>query len=89
MHADRWRRAAPPVIESIAYRDEIGRGDVGSREGLVALGRSKLQNSILHRKNGVATSDLPLAVRPDTREGVAPTSMVPRMPLEERNMTDA
>src|SRR2546423_13724921 len=71
MHAGRWRRAATPVIESIAYRDEIGRGDVGSREYLVALGRSKLQNPILHRENGVATSDLPLAVRPDTREGVA------------------
>ena len=88
MHADRWRRAATPVIESIAYRDEIGRGDVGSREGLVALGRGGLQNPILHRDDCVATSDLPLAVRPDTRKGVAYLE-VPRMPLVDRNMTEA
>src|SRR5262249_43715660 len=71
VHADRWRCAATPVVESIAYRDEIGRDEVDSRESLVALGRGKLQNRILHRENGVATGDLPLAVRPDAREGVA------------------
>ena len=71
MHADRRRRAAPPVIESIAYREEIRRGDVRSREGLVSLGGGKLHDPILHREDGVATGDLPLAVRPDTRKGIA------------------
>ena len=71
MHADRRRRAASPVIERIAHREELRRGDVRAREGLVTLGGSKLQDPILHREDGIATGDLPFAVRPDTREGIA------------------
>src|SRR5437868_1104024 len=71
MYADRRRCTATPVIERIAHREEIRSSDVRSREDLVSFGGSKLQDPILHREDGIAPGDLPFAVRPDTREGVA------------------
>src|ERR1700737_1113347 len=69
--ADRWRRAALPVFERIAHRGEIGRGDGGARESLVTLGGGELHDPVLHRENGVAAGDLPLAVSAVARKAVA------------------
>jgi hypothetical protein len=69
--ADRWRRASPPMVERIAYCGEIGRGDVGAREGLVALGGGELHDPVLHCENGVAAGDLPLTVSAVTGEAIA------------------
>src|SRR5689334_12141041 len=71
MHADRRRCASLPVIERIAYRKEIWRRGIRCREGLVSLCGRKLHDPILHGEDGVATSDLPFAVRSNARKGIA------------------
>jgi chromate transporter len=42
VHANWWRRTSPPAVEHIAQRGEIGRGDGGAWERLVALGGGEL-----------------------------------------------
>src|SRR5260370_19378456 len=71
VHADRRRRASLPAVERIAQCGESGRGDVGTWEGLVALGGGELHDPVLHCENGVAAGDLPLTVSAVTREAVA------------------
>src|ERR1700674_1277716 len=71
VHADRRCRAFPPVVERIAHHGEIGRGDVGSREGLVPLGGGELHDPVLHREDGVAAGDLPLTVSAVTGKPIA------------------
>jgi hypothetical protein len=46
---DRWRRTAPPVIESIAYREEVGRGNVCIRKGPSAVASFMLPSLIVRR----------------------------------------
>src|SRR5262249_13597609 len=62
VHADRRRRASPPVVERIAQCGENGRGDVSAREGLVAVNGGELHDPVLHCEDRVAASDLPLTV---------------------------
>jgi hypothetical protein len=71
VHADRWRRASPPMVERIAHCGEIGRGNGGAREGLIALGGGELHDPVLHCENGVAAGDLPLTVSAVTGEAIA------------------
>src|SRR5262245_37821434 len=71
MHTDRRRRASPPVVERIAQCGENGRGDVGAREGLVAVSGGELHDPVLHCEDRVAASDLPLTVSAVTGEAVA------------------
>src|SRR5262249_59070155 len=66
-----WRRASPPVVERIAQRGEIGRGDAGAWERLVALGGGELCDPVFHGENGVPASDLPLTVSAITGEAIA------------------
>src|SRR6516225_9791057 len=71
MHTDRRRRASPPVVERIADCGEIGPGDIGAWEGLVALRGGELHDAVLHREDRVAAGDLPLTVSAVTGEAVA------------------
>src|SRR5215470_20301241 len=71
VHADRRRRASLPVIERIPHGYEIGRGDVGARDGFVPLGGGELHDPVLHCEDGVAASDLPLTVSAVTGEAIA------------------
>src|SRR5260221_14285256 len=68
VHADPWPLASLPAVERIAHCSEIERGDGGAREDLVAIGSSELHDPVLHREDGVAACDLPLAVGTVTRE---------------------
>src|SRR5215471_12857333 len=71
MHTDRRGRASPPVVERIADCGEIGPGDIGAWEGLVALRGGELHDAVLHREDRVAASDLPLTVSAVTGEAIA------------------
>src|SRR6266851_3667739 len=71
VHADRRRRASLPAVERIAQCGESGRGDVGTWEGLVALGGGELHDPVLHCEDGVAAGDLPLTVSAVTGEAIA------------------
>src|SRR5258708_32790627 len=71
VHADRRRRASLPAVERIAQCGESGRGDVGTWEGLVALGGGEHHDPVLHCENGVAGGDLPLTISDVTREAAA------------------
>src|SRR5262245_56605609 len=59
------------MIKRIAHCGEIGRGDVGARDGLVALGGGELHDPVLHCENGVAAGDLPLTVSAIPGETIA------------------
>src|SRR6516225_9274694 len=71
VHADPWPLASLPAVERIAHCSEIERGDGGAREDLVAIDSSELHDPVLHREDGVAACDLPLAVGTVTREAIA------------------
>src|SRR5262249_56050427 len=60
VHADRWRRTSPPMVERIAHCGESRRGDVGAWEGLVALGGGVPRDPTPHCWNGVAAPAPPL-----------------------------
>src|SRR5260221_866048 len=71
VQANPWPLASLPAVERIAHCSEIGRGDGGAREGLVAIGSGEPHNPVLHCEDGVAPCDLPLAVSTVTGEAIA------------------
>src|SRR5271169_6972063 len=71
MDADRRRRALLPAVERIAYCGEIGRGNVGARDYLVALGGGELHDPVFHGEDGVAAGEFPLTVGAVARKRIA------------------
>src|SRR5262245_254542 len=59
------------MVERIAHCSEIGCGDIGAWKDFVARCGSELHDPILHRENGVAARNRPLAVSAVTREAIA------------------